>query len=709
MTPLRIAISVCATIALALLPAPAAAQAKKLPELVKLETRVLPEDPFDPANDSKFKGNWKARRGESVRLELTGTLTPTWYTYPVLLRMPQQFASNTWINEPAKGVTPIWPLLESPPHTYVNKALEKTYFTYDKTFTWIQEVAITENAPVGLLQVPIKLKLQICDPNQCLNFDHVVTFSIDVSAEPPVPISAALAERIKNSVAPGEKAVAKDGGGSVLSAGLIRDSHEQYKQKMEKIAELMVVKGQLVAQQDDSDLLTFILAGIFWGAISLVTPCVFPMIPITVSFFLKQSEKEHHRPVVMAGVYSFTIVIVLTLAAAFFLGAFRLLSVHPVTNVIIGGLFIYFALSLFGMYEIKLPDFLARLTSEGEKKGGLAGTISMALTFTIISFACVAPFLGGFGGTAAGNRIWWHNLLGGLAFAATFASPFFFLALFPALLRKLPKSGSWLVSVKVVMGFLEFAAAFKFFRMAELIPGSGKSEFLTFDLILALWIGLCVLCALYLIGLFRLPHDSPEEHIGVPRLIFSAAFLGLALYLTPALFKADAAGKPQRPRGAVYSWVESFLLPDSEDGDDTANLSFAIEQARAEFQRTGKPKRIFIDFTGVTCTNCMINEKTVFSKPNIHKLFEPYFVVKLFTDTVPLDYYASEMRDGARAKRDATEVNLKFQKKLFDTEQLPLYVVLEPQLDGKVHILGVYIEGRINNEGAFAEFLKDPK
>src|SRR5207249_6079123 len=142
--------------------------------------------------------------------------------------------------------------------------------------------------------------------------------------------------------------------------------------------------------------------------------CVFPMIPITVSFFLKQSEKQHHRPLTMAGVYCLTIVVVLTIAAVALLSLFREFSTNPYMNFGLGALFVFFALSLFGMYEIELPSFLARFTSAREGQGGLVGTMFMALTFTIISFACVAPFLGGFGGTAAAARPIWHNLLGGL-------------------------------------------------------------------------------------------------------------------------------------------------------------------------------------------------------------------------------------------------------------------------------------------------------
>ena len=198
--------------------------------------------------------------------------------------------------------------------------------------------------------------------------------------------------------------------------------------------------------------------------------------------------------------------------------------------------------------------------------------------------------------------------------------------------------------------------------------------------------------------------------------LFSAAFLGLALYLAPALFKVNAAGQPQRPGGSIYAWVDSFLLPESLESDNelphTANLDYAVTKAREEFKASGTPKRIFIDFTGVTCTNCKINENSVFTKSQIHQLFEPYIVVRMYTDTVPAAYYSPELqaelaRDN-RSKKDAKEVNLPFQIKLFDTEQLPLYVVIEPQLDGRIRIVGIYDEGRINNEMVFAEFLKNP-
>lgn len=230
------------------------------------------------------------------------------------------------------------------------------------------------------------------------------------------------------------------------------------------------------------------------------------------------------------------------------------------------------------------------------------GVVFMALTFTIVSFACVAPFLGGFGGTAESSGIGpAHRVFGGLAFAATFASPFFVLALFPALLKKLPKSGSWLNSVKVVMGFLELAAAVKFFRAGELVI-LPTPAFFSFDLSLGMYIALALLCGLYLLNVYRLPLDSPTENIGVPRMLFGFLFLSLSFYLAPAMFKFGADGEKQRPNGTIYSWIESFLLPEPRDGKGalewSGNLVDAVEKARKYRQETGKAKLVFVDFTG---------------------------------------------------------------------------------------------------------------
>jgi thiol:disulfide interchange protein DsbD len=409
----------------------------------------------------------------------------------------------------------------------------------------------------------------------------------------------------------------------------------------------------------------------------------------------------------MALVYCATIVLVLTVAAVVLLSFFRQLSVNPIMNFALGALFVFFALSLFGMYEIELPASLARFTSAREGKGGLVGTMFMALTFTIVSFACVAPFLGGFGGTAATQGLPWYALvLGGLAFSVTFASPFFVLALFPSLLKKLPRSGSWLNSVKVVMGFLELAAALKFLRTGELVL-SNQPSFFTYDLVLCLYVALSFLCGLYLLGVYRLPHDSPEEHLSVPRLLLSLVFLGIALYLTPGLFRSGADGEKQRPSGTLYAWVDSFLLPDP--GEVKSELAWSVDLKRAvdrsrKLQTEGKLKPIFIDFTGEICTNCRYNEGNVFSKPEIRDLLKQYELVQLYTDTVPTQY----VKDPS-LREDFAEINREFQQQKFNTLQLPLYVILQPLPDGQqTEVVGVYDEGKINDVARFAQFLKQP-
>ncbi|MBM4069268.1 MAG: hypothetical protein FJ271_10025 [Planctomycetes bacterium] len=615
----------------------------------------------------------EARPGQVVHVTITGTPKDKHYTYAFTRRTKDQKGKNVsqLLIEPSNLIKPLWPITESEGQ-FVRAETGDVFLEHKKPFTLELDVLIDPKAPDGELSIPISLDLQVCDEHTCIP---------DV-----IPLQAKV--RVKGS-----------------PIALTSEIQQRLAQKRPE-AEVVTPSGTILGGDGSSDLFSFILAGIFWGAVSLITPCVFPMIPITVSYFLKQSDKEHHRPITMAAVYCGTIIVVLTIAAVALLSVFRALSVNPIMNFVIGGLFVFFSLSLFGMYEIELPSGLARFTSAREGKGGLLGTMFMALTFTIISFACVAPFLGGFGGTAANSNLTFtHRILGGLAFAVTFASPFFVLALFPTLLKKMPKSGSWLNTVKVVMGFLELAAALKFFRAGELVIVSQPSVF-TYDLVLGLYVALSLLAGLYLLGLFRLPHDSPLENLTVPRMLLSLIFLGIAFYLAPALLKSDK-GQNQRPTGDVFAWLDSFLLPDDVESDLPwiGNLDKGLEQART------KRKLVFVDFTGKTCTNCKLNERSVFAQPEFKSLLEQYELVQLYTDVVPNRFYSPIERvkfgNGTSQQQTDASENLKFQRSKFGTEALPLYVILEPLPDGQYREIGRQ-EGRITNQAAFAEFLLKP-
>ena len=639
-------------------------------------------DPFSDSNIEEPK-ELAVRRGEVLVLRIQGTPKTGFHTYPITQRSENQdengLSKLTFKNNPI--FSPIHPLKESEPE-WKDEGVLGYFLEFEKPFTWTQEIYIQPDATLGKNELNFSIKLQVCD-SKCVWGEHLFSIPVFVSKADPLEPSQDLKQKLTIKEVP-PKIVADP------KSSNPKGNKQQTNTDNSKTA--------------TDGLLAFALQGMFWGAISLVTPCVFPMIPITVSYFLKQSEKTHHRPVAMAVVYSLTIVIVLTIAAVALLSFFRLLSVHPAMNFGLGCLFVFFSLSLLGMYEIELPSGLAHFTSSKQGQGGMVGTIFMALTFTIVSFACVAPFLGGFGGTASGSNLTFlHRLLGGFAFSVTFASPFFLLALFPGMLKKLPKSGNWLNSVKVVMGFLELAAAIKFFRAGELVLFPEPLIF-TYDFSMAITVIIALCCGLYLLGFLQLPHDMPSEHTSVPGVVLGCLFLAFGLYLTPALLKLKEDGSRLRPSGMIFAWVDSFLLP--EENDDLpfiGDLNQGLEEAKKQ------NKMVFIDFTGVTCTNCKINEANVFPMKDVRELLKKFVLVQLYTDRVPDKLYSPEERSAfqgsATKQRADANKNLDFQKLKFDTEQLPLYVIVKPDASGFVEVAR-YDEGKINDGSAFVKFLR---
>ena len=410
----------------------------------------------------------------------------------------------------------------------------------------------------------------------------------------------------------------------------------------------------------DQGFFSFVLLAISMGFLALLTPCVFPMIPITVSFFTQQGESRQGKPLKNAIIYTLGIIatfsilgfiLALTLGAS---GANQLAS-NPWVNLFIGVLFIYFALSLFGMYEIEVPAKLRQFSLKQEGRGGVIGTLFMAVTFTLTSFTCTVQFIGLLL-VAASQGQWFWPMIGMIVFSAAFASPFFFLALFPQYLAKMPKSGGWLNSVKVVMGFLELAAAFKFLSNTDLVWGWG---FFSHNAVLAIWAVLMLLVGFYLLGKIQLPHDSPLVSVSVPRLMLSAAFLTFGLYLTSGLFG-------QRIHGIIYAYLPPVV--ESDTGAVNTNGNSMAEQFKwhrdldsglMEAKETGKP--VFIDFTGYTCTNCRWMEANIFTKREVKDRFNEMILVQLYTD-------------GGPNHRE----NQEYEIERFGTAALPFYVILSP-------------------------------
>jgi len=400
------------------------------------------------------------------------------------------------------------------------------------------------------------------------------------------------------------------------------------------------------------------------GALSLLTPCVFPMVPITVSYFTIHAGQNRRSAVTTALIYAIGIILTFTalgllLAAMFGAGGVNQLAANPWVNLLITAIFLGFALSLFGAYFIQVPaGILDKLTAITRTRQGssLFGALLMGFTFTLTSFTCTAPFVGTLlVMTAQGNWRW--PLLGMLVFSTVFAIPFFILALAPQLLSRLPKAGGWMVSVKVLMGFLEIAAAMKFLSNADLIWHWG---IFTRQSVLAIWMACGAAAALYIFGLIRFPDDSKVEHISALRLTTGLLFLAISIALVPGLF------------GKRLGELDSFLPPSSAElgakkvggassASDVMWMLNDYDGALAEARQ--QHKLVFIDFTGYTCTNCRWMEANMFPKPEVSRLLSQFVTVRLYTDGDGVIY----------------EKQQKMQQEKFGTVALPLYAIVRPE------------------------------
>ena len=419
----------------------------------------------------------------------------------------------------------------------------------------------------------------------------------------------------------------------------------------------------------DNNISSFLILAMSMGFLALLTPCVFPMIPITISFFMHRSENTNSSPVKSATVYMLGIVLTFTflgMMLAILLGASgaNQLAANPIVNMFIAFLFIYFAMSLFGFYEIEIPESLRRLSLQKENSEGYVGILFMALTFTLTSFTCTVQFMGLIL-VAASQGEWFWPIIGMLIFSLAFASPFFFLALFPHYLTKLPQSGGWLNSVKVVMGFLELAAAFKFISNTDLV---WNWNIFTYEVVLYLWALIMLLTGLYIFGLIKFKNDSPVT-FSIQRSLFALSFILFGTYLAAGNHGYDINGN-----------IKSYLPPKKYQSNLVWNNNLDDAFIIAKEQN----KNIFIDFTGVTCTNCRWMETNIFSINSVEELMSEYVLVSLYTDA----------GEKYLEKRE-------YQINRFETAALPYYVIL----DNNDKVLSEF-PGLTRNVEEFKDFLK---
>ncbi|MEY2720382.1 MAG: hypothetical protein RLZZ273_1748 [Bacteroidota bacterium] len=556
---------------------------------------------------------------------------------------------------------------------------------YDKTWeTTVEELSgnLEVHIPVrlqstlakGAHKASINFLMQLCDTSACLP-----------SEDMPQPIAVEITAAADGGALGDIDSVEASSGLASVSAGA-----EQAPMDTQQEIEIEKKKG----------LLSFFLYAMGIGFLALLTPCVFPMIPITVSFFTKRHEKTKGSGVRDSVLFGIGIISTFTavgiIASVLFGGtAVQDLAANPWMNLGIGLLFMVLAFNLFGSFEIQVPVSIMNALNKKSQGDGVFSVLLMGLTFSLTSFTCTVPFVGTLLLSASGGD-YLYPAIGTLGFATAFAIPFVVLSMFPSLLVRLPRAGGWMNNLKVVMGFLEIAAAVKFFSTAEFIFGLGL---LPREVFLAVWAGVCFLIVLYVLGAFQLTLDTPVERIGGTRAFFAVVFATLGFW-----FAAGMLGKPlaadleallppenyhellAQMNGTTYA----AAVPARSDAHADAGHGGLVwlhnlDEAKKLAAKEGKP--IFIDFTGFACVNCRLMEKDVFPKPEVVEQFKKFVLVQLYTDRKTEPYITNQ--------------NI---LKTYGTVANPLYVLLRP--DGSyVAQTGFQTQFRSNPE-MFVGFLQ---
>ena len=451
-----------------------------------------------------------------------------------------------------------------------------------------------------------------------------------------------------------------------------------------------------------NSLWALILEAILWGFAMLLTPCVFPMVPMTVSFFMKGSDNARQGRL-KAALYGLFIVLLYTVPICLIIGItwivggsgvtadiFNWLSTHWLPNILFFLVFMVFAASFFGAFEITLPSKWTNSADKNSDRKGLGGIFFLALTLVLVSFSCTGPIVGTVLIKSTQGEFW-APMVTMLAFSVAFALPFTVLALFPSLLKKLPKSGGWLNSVKVVLGFIEIALGLKFLSTAD---QTYHWHLLDREVYLAIWIAVFTLLGLYLIGKIRFKHDTPLEYIGVPRLALAIAVFSFVVYLVPGMWGAPLKAlsgymPPMETQDFVLDASRPLSMSEGSAGPvgeaQPGNITIAhglqafdnLPDALAAAKAVGKP--VFLDFTGYGCVNCREMEARVWSDPEVLRRLRNDFVIAALhvDDKTKLPEEKWVMNDQGKPLKDVGRVNSYVALHDFGVNAQPNYFLLD--------------------------------
>ena len=565
---------------------------------------------------------WKYNINESGEIVFRATVERGWHLYD--LNLPEGGPIPTSFDfDEIKGA-------ELAGKVFTNSKVTSQYDeTFQMTVRWF-----TEN-PTFIQKLKIKDKEKFlisgsinymsCNDRSCIPGTEDFKFT---SAALPANVTVAKTAEEISSVTPVETPTPQDSLSTLTSLTSITPLTEpatltDYWKPV--VAELQNF-GNDVSSGNKTGLLIFFI-GFVGGLLALLTPCVWPVIPMTVSFFLKRSKANRKKAIGDAVTYGLSIIVIylllgLLITALFGASALNDLSTNAVFNLLFFALFVVFAISFFGAFELVLPSsWTNKIDQKAESTTGLISIFFMAFTLVLVSFSCTGPIIGTLLVEAAGMGSMIGPAIGMFGFSLALAIPFALFALFPSWLQNLPQSGGWLNSVKVVLGFLELALALKFLSVADLAYGW---RLLDREVFLVLWIVLFVLLGFYLLGKIKFAHDSDLKYVSIPRLFFAIISFAFAVYMVPGLW-----GAPLKAISAFSPplYTQDFNLYHGEVHPKFLNYEEGMENAR----KNGKP--VMIDFTGYGCVNCREMEAAVWSDPRVKRIIDnDYVLISLYVD-----------------------------------------------------------------------------
>lgn len=595
-------------------------------------------------------------KGEEFQVQVDLSLLDYWYTYSTEMQLndegigPQE---TSFMFLPEETIEMIGDPIVPKPKEKFDDGFEMQLKYYNGDISFAFNAKALKDLDFSKDTAFVEVYIQVCDTVRCL---------------PPSPLMVRITDQTVNK-----------------AEALFVPSEVGMKKEESEGKDFKTESNNEIDEAKKKGTWNFLLFSMLAGLAALTTPCVFPMIPITVSFFTKRAEKANAKSLSDALLFALGIVSTFTvigLVVTLIFGATGVsdLATNPITNFLIAAVFLIFAFNLFGAFEIQIPTSLLNKLNQKSQGGGKMGIILMGFTFSLTSFTCTVPFVGSSLLATQGGD-YYYPIIGMIGFSSVFSLPFFLLALFPTLMKSMPKSGGWMNNIKVVMGFLEIAAATKFLSNIDLAYGW---EIITRDIFIAIWVACGVMIVAYILGGFQFKLDSKLEKVGAIRAVWAVIFTTITIYLFTGLF------------GKSLGEVDAFLPPAdygnsgasasvfTPSGKSNTDLTWMKDYDKAVAKAKAENKTLFIDFTGWQCTNCRWMEKNRFTDPDIANLLSDMVRVKLYTD-----------------RREEPELsNKKLQIERFKSIELPLYAIQDPN----ENILGTKAFTRDKNE--FIDFLK---